>query len=75
MECPYCRGEMEPGTHISSDGSYWLPQGMRWGLTSTARKIHEAGGFHVGRPKTWYEAEAWYCRTCNRLTIFDAKAR
>ena len=73
MECPYCHGELEPGTHISGHGSYWLPKGLRWGLTLSNRKIKEKGGFIVGRPKTWYEAEAWYCRTCNRLIIFDAK--
>lgn len=76
MECPYCQGAMEPGNIISSRGPIlWCPSGEKAGFFTTERKIREAGGFRVGRPKTWYEAEAWYCRTCNRLTIFDAKAR
>ena len=75
MECPYCHGELEPGTHVSGHGSLWVPQGVHIGLTISKRKNREAGGFNVGRPRTFYEAEAWYCRTCNRLTILDAKAR
>jgi len=75
MECPYCHGGLEPGALVSGYGSYYLPKGVRWGFMTTSRKLKEAGGFLVGRPKAHYEAEAWYCRACNRLTIFDAKAR
>ena len=73
MECPYCRGEMEPGTLISNRRPVWVPKSERIGLMMSHRKIKESGGFNVGRPKMYYEAEAWYCQTCNRLTIFNAK--
>lgn len=75
MECPYCHGGLEPGTYVSGHGSLWVPRGVRIGLVMSHRKVTQAGGFRVGRPRTFYEAEAWYCRTCDRLTVFDAKAK
>ena len=74
MECPYCRGEMEPGriTGFRNPG-YWLPKGMGVGLMATKRKIEERGGFRVGRAEFYWDIDAWYCQTCNRLTIFNAK--
>lgn len=73
MECPYCHGELEPGTHVSGYGSWWVPKGERIGLFMSESKIKRAGGFKIGRAKTVFEAEAWYCRTCKRLTLFNVE--
>ncbi len=73
MECPYCHGEMEPGNVISlRDPMVWCPRGETAGVFTTTRRLEQRGGFRL-TSLLERTAEAWYCRICNRLTIFDAK--
>ena len=75
MECPHCHGELEAGNIISPrDPIFWCPNGEKAGFFTTARGLERRGGFRLTRS---FEgtAEAWYCRTCSRLTVFDAKAK
>ncbi|MDE6280683.1 MAG: hypothetical protein K2M15_02655 [Oscillospiraceae bacterium] len=72
MECPYCHGELEAGAVISlRDPIYWCPEGEKAGWFTTRRGLERRGGFRLTRG--YGKAEAWYCRTCNRLTVFNAK--
>jgi len=48
MGCPYCHGELEAGTHISSRGSYWLPKGMRWGADNHRAENPRGGRLSCG---------------------------
>lgn len=74
MECPYCHGELEPGGIQSlRDPIFWCPRGERAGWFTTRRSIERRGGFRL--TGSYGETEAWYCRTCDRLTVFDAKAK
>lgn len=75
MECPYCNGELEPGTiRAGRDPMYWYPNGKAL-IFPTKGRIERRGGFRLGDrdPLAYAEAEAWYCRTCKRLIVFDAK--
>lgn len=48
MECPYCRGELEPGalSLCARDPSFWMPRGTKL-LFYTKKKVEKAGGFRV----------------------------
>lgn len=82
MECPYCRGGLEPGKlYAAYAGSatmgYWYPAEVKPLQLPTAGRVKKFGGFRLGghNPVGLRNVEAWYCRTCNRLTIFNAKTR
>ena len=82
MECPYCRGELEPGKLYASYGGatsvgYWYPAGTKPLQLPTVNRLKKIGGFRLSGhdPIGPRNAEAWYCRTCNRLTVFNANAK
>lgn len=75
MECPYCHGELEPGnlSICYRDPTYWLPKGTKM-VFHTKSKVERAGGLFLGpRSGESPDWEAWYCRNCKRLTVFDVK--
>lgn len=64
---------MEPGELRSMrDPVDWYPKGKEIFLP-TKKRLEQAGGLRVAGFPDRLRVEAWYCRTCNRLTIFNAK--
>lgn len=75
-ECPYCKGQMEPG-FIGGESAplYWIPEGKR----DTMFRYHVPdAGIELNQNSTMrnklfvyrYRSEAYYCKTC-KLVIAD----
>lgn len=80
MECPYCHGELEAGRLCASYGGatsvgYWYPAGTKPLQLPTAGRLKKLGGLRLGGhdPASLRCAEAWYCRTCKRMTLFNVE--
>ncbi len=80
MECPYCRGQLEPGKLYASFGGstclgYWYPAGTKPLELPTAGRLKKLGGLRLGGhdPGSLRSTEAWYCRSCKRMTLFNVE--
>lgn len=78
MECPYCHGGLEPGTLQASYGGatslgYWYPAGTKPLQLPTKNRLKKLGGLRLGGhdPSSLRNVEAWYCRTCKRMILFN----